>query len=261
MKLLIFVFALVIFFTSCEKVIELDLSTADAKLVIEGNITNQAGPYFVKLTKTLPFDQPSIYPGVAGATITISDNTGVKDTLVYTDKGIYRTSTLQGIVGRTYTLNVISEGKTYEAKSTMPAFVPLDTIRISSFTFGGLEQKFLIPVYTDPKELGNNYNFRLIVNDTLDKSYITWNDNTNNGVPNQRPLGRSDSNFKTGDDVFLEMQCVDLSAFNYYFTLAELANGGAGGGITPSNPPNNISGGALGLFSAHTSQVKEIKIP
>jgi hypothetical protein len=34
-----------------------------------------------------------------------------------------------------------------------------------------------------------------------------------------------------------------------------------GGGITPNNPPSNISNGALGIFSAHTTETRSVTIP
>ncbi len=261
MKSFIFIFSLMVLFTSCEKVIELDLENTEPTLVIEGNITNQPGPYFVKLTKTLPLDQSSIYPGVENAQIIISDDVGTVDTLKYTMNGIYATSKLNGVEGRTYKLIVKSEGMTYEAKSTIPQNVQFESIRINKFTFAGEDQNVVIPIYKDPTTLGNNYNFRLTVNDTLDNSYFVWNDNTNNGVVNQRSLRSNNGNLVSGDKVKIEMQCLDIRPYNYYFTLSQLASSGPSGGTTPSNPPNNISGGALGLFSAHTTQSREIVIP
>ncbi len=261
MRFYFFFFSLALIFSSCEKVLDLDLPTSDATLVVECNITNQIGPYYVKLTKTVAFDESGIYPGVSNALVIISDNAGVIDTLDYTENGIYATKKLQGIEGRTYALYIVSEGKTYTATSTLPELIALDSIRITSFEFGGESQNVLIPVYNDPTKLGNNYNFKLIVNDTLDKTYILWNDNTNNGVPNQRPLRSNEGNLKSGDVVNLEMQCIDANTYNYYFTLSQIAGNGPGGGTTPANPPNNISGGALGLFSAHTSQKRTIVIP
>ena len=261
MKSFIYLFSLMILFTSCEKVIELDLENTEPTLVIEGNITNQPGPYYVKLTKTLPFEQTGIYPGVENAQVIISDNSGISDTLKYIENGIYATSKLEGKEGSTYNLVVKSEGKTYEAKSTMPQNVPFEAIRINKFTFAGEDQNVVIPIYKDPTSLGNNYNFILTVNDTLDNTYLVWNDNTNNGVENQRPLRSNNGNLQSGDQVVIEMQSVDMSAYQFYFTLSQIASGGPGGGTTPSNPPNNISGGALGLFSAHTTQPRQIVIP
>jgi hypothetical protein len=57
------------------------------------------------------------------------------------------------------------------------------------------------------------------------------------------------------------MQSIDHTIFTYYSALLEISgDGGAGGGVTPSNPPSNINNGALGYFSAHTVQKKSIVI-
>jgi hypothetical protein len=41
------------FLSSCEKVIDLPLDDNSTKVVIEGSITNQVGPYLVKVTKSV----------------------------------------------------------------------------------------------------------------------------------------------------------------------------------------------------------------
>jgi hypothetical protein len=261
MKKYIFLMASLLIFSSCEKVIELDLESVEPMLVIEGNITNQPGPYTIKLTKTVEFDQPSNYPGISNALVIIKDNTGIVDTLKYTQNGDYITQKTQGIESRIYDLSVVSEGKTYTSTSRMPIKINLDTLQVNTFKFGGQEQNVIVPTYRDGASIGNNYNFRLTVNDTLDKTYIVWNDNVNNGEPNRRPLRSETRDLSSGDAVSLEMQCIDINVYNYYFTLLQIAGNGPGGGTTPTNPPNNITGGALGIFSAHTTQVKKIVIP
>ena len=66
----IFVFAVVL--NSCSKVVNINLNDASPKIVIEGNITNAAGPYFVKITKTVNFSAANIFPAVSGAVVTIT---------------------------------------------------------------------------------------------------------------------------------------------------------------------------------------------
>jgi Domain of unknown function (DUF4249) len=261
MKISSYIPALLMLLTGCEKVIEPDLETNEPSLVIEGNITNQPGPHYVKLTKTVNFDASSIYPVVNNALVIITDNAGQRDTLTYTTNGNYRTNTLQGITGRTYNLTVISEGKTYTAQSTMPQNVIFDSLRYNPFQFGGSTQHTVIPVYTDPVTLGNSYRFVLKVNGMLDKSYLVDNDNVNNGQVNQRPLRSADIEIEEGNIVQVEMQCIDANSYIYYFTLAQVQGNGPGGGTTPGNAPNGITGGALGLFSAFTTQTKSILIP
>lgn len=247
--------------TGCEKVIELDLNESETKLVIEGYITNEPGPYFVKLSKSVRFDAASQYPVVTNAQVIITDNTGIKDTLVNLGNGSYRTVKTVGLPGRTYGLSVVADGNTYTASSTMPATVALDSLRNNKFNLAGTVQNTIIPVYTDPVTLGNNYRFLLYVNNVLDKTYLVWNDNAGNGVVNQRPFFTNDIELKKDNLVRVEMQCVDATVYNYFFTLLQAQGGGPGGGTTPSNPPNGITGNALGIFSAHTVQVKTTIVP
>jgi H+/Cl- antiporter ClcA len=110
--------------------------------------------------------------------------------------------------------------------------------------------------------LGNSYRFIQKINDTLDGIYNIFNDNLNNGKFNQRPLnnGTEKISVKLFDSISVEMQCISPAAHLYFYSLSQQSGAGPGGGTAPSNPPNNIIGGALGLFSAHTSQTKVIKI-
>jgi hypothetical protein len=261
MKHIFYLAAILLSLSSCEKVIELDLGKTEPTLVIEGNITNEAGPYFVKLTKTVDFNAASTYPAVTGATVVITDNAGQRDTLTNTGNGVYRTNSLQGIIGRTYNLNVVADGKTYTAQSTMPQNVMFDSLRYISFEFGGTTQYAVVPVFKDPIVVGNNYRFVLKVNGVLDKTYLVDNDNVNNGKVNQRPFRSNDIEIKNGDVVQVEMQCIDAGAYLYYFTLSQAQGNGPGGGTTPSNAPNGITGEALGFFSAYTTQSKSVSIP
>jgi Domain of unknown function (DUF4249) len=261
MKNILILISSLFLLSSCEKVIDLQLDDNNSKIVIEGNITNQVGPHFVKVTKSVNFTESNNYPAITNAIVVVTDNVGQRDTLTYIANGNYKSNTLQGIAGRTYNLSVVAEGKTYNASSTMPLKVVLDTLRPLAITFGGTTNTEVIPVFTDPVALGNNYQFLLFRNKVLDKTYTVTNDNVNNGLQNQRPIFSTDFDYEVGDTATVEMRCIDAVVYNYYFTLAQMASNGPGGGTTPSNPPNNISNGALGIFSAHTTERKSIKMP
>ncbi|MFX8735733.1 DUF4249 family protein, partial [Acinetobacter baumannii] len=84
--------------------------------MIEGNITDQAGPYFVKITKSVAFTQTNQYPAVTNAQVILSDNTGQTETLQYAGNGNYKTSAFVGQPGRIYTLTINAEGKQYTAQ-------------------------------------------------------------------------------------------------------------------------------------------------
>ena len=251
-----------VFLLGCEKEITLPLDENQSMLVIDAVVTDEPGPYYVKLTKSVAVSAISKFPEVSNAKVIMKDNFGLTDTLKYTNKGIYLTNKIKGAYGYTYFLEVLLDGKKYTAQSTMPKKVLLDSLTINYFTFFSATQYSVIPMYTDPITMGNNYRFIQVINDTLDKTYHIFNDNLNNGKENQRPLN-SDSDslrVKLNDLVSVEMQCISSPTYLYYYSLRQIGGAGPGGGTTPSNPPSNIVGGALGIFSAHTVQRKQIQI-
>jgi hypothetical protein len=248
----------VLLLSGCEKVIELDLKEEGNKIVIEGEINNGNGPYHVRITQSLPFSESSNYPVIDNAFAVLHDDAGQRDTLQFNPEGFYQTNQIKGIPGRTYTLDVSIAGTTYSASSKMPNLVNLDTLTVSTFDIFGSVQKVIVPVYTDPLEIGNSYRKIVYVNNQLDKIWELNNDNVNNGGLHQQPIFGSTFELATGDNVKVILQCIDRNVYNYFFTLNEIADGGPGGGITPTNPPNNFSGGALGIFSACTISEKSI---
>ena len=67
-------------------------------------------------------------------------------------------------------------------------------------------------------------------------------------------------NIKSGDTVTIEMLGIDEAVYKYWYSLH--FNGGDGGNIaTPANPVTNVSGGALGYFSAQTVDRKTVIVP
>ncbi|SHE96836.1 DUF4249 domain-containing protein [Chryseobacterium sp. OV279] len=268
MKNIIFIILSLFIVTSCEKEIDLDLDDKSGNIVIEGNITNQAGPYFVRITKSVAFTQNNQYPAVTGAQVVLSDNTGQTETLQYVGDGKYKTTNFTGVTGRTYTLKIQAEGKEYTAQSTMPEVVNFDGLTQDSFNFGGETTYTLLPVFTDPIALGNRYLFNFTVNNMTKKTFEVFSDNINNGMVNQRPLflpnedddkDPTDHKVVPGDTIYVEMQSIDHNIFTYYSALLQITDDG-GAGVTPSNPPSNINNGALGYFSAHTTQKKTFVI-
>lgn len=251
---------MVLFFSNCTKVIDIKLNDADKKLVIEGMITDTAGAQTVRVSETVSFSSSNIFNGVSGAFLSITDVGFGTDTLQEVAPGVYKTSTIQGVPGHTYQLRVVRNGNTYTASSTMPARVNLDSLGISVFEFGGQTNISVVPYYNDPSTPGNNYFMKQYVNGKFDEGITIYNDEVSNGVVNQRPIF-SNVEIKPGDKVDVELFCVDQVTHDYFFTLSEISGNGPGGGTTPTNPPNNIDGDALGYFSANSYDRKSIIIP
>lgn len=260
MKQLISIMIIAFLCASCEKVVDLKYKDNPSRLVISGNITNEAGPYYVKISKSIKLTETGAYPLVNDAVVTISDDAGNSETLTSQGNGTYRATTLTGVPGRTYTLTVQAEGQTYTAQSTMQPPVPFDSIKVEKLLSTGEIEYNFIPVYLDPVAKGNNYRFVLTVNNKLINQHFVQNDDVKNGVVNtvRLEVNTDDLEFKEGDQIDLTMECVDAKVYLYYKTLALMGDSGPGGGTTPNNPQSNISNNALGLFSAHTVEKRSV---
>lgn len=86
-------------------------------LVVEGMISDQPGPYLVKISKAIPIDQQlDKLVVVSNATVTIQDDQGNSEPLTEQTSGNYYTKFFQGIVGRSYSLKIITqEGAIYQS--------------------------------------------------------------------------------------------------------------------------------------------------
>jgi hypothetical protein len=119
-------------FSSCIEQFKPELNTSDQKsqLVVEGTITDQPGPFKVRLTKSSSVyaEQDIIrFDPVTGATVHITDDKGNDFQLYQGVKGWYQTadSCLQGVPGNTYTLHVTDEdGNKYESTPELMLEVP-----------------------------------------------------------------------------------------------------------------------------------------
>jgi hypothetical protein len=223
--------------------------------VIEANITDQPGPYTVTITKTVNFSDPNIFPAVTGAFVVMNDDAGNIDTLTETSPGVYSTSTMQGVPGRTYTLHVTAENKTYTAQSTMPVAVSLDSLVVVESSFGA-SPFYIIPQWQDPVGTGDHYRCIEYLNNERVGAFI-YDDAFSDGLVNGQPLLNFETELQSGDTVRVEMQCIDAAVYLYFFSMEQTANNGT---AAPANPESNFDNDALGYFNAHTVSERTVVI-
>lgn len=252
---------LALLFASCQEVVDIDLNTTDPQIVVEGIVTDAPGPYTVRITKTVNFDELNEYPAVSGAFVTLSDGS-LTDTLTEATPGRYQTvRLLQGIPGRTYQLRIVTaDGQTFAATSTMPAQVLFDSLEQSSISAPGQgPTTVVVPVYRDPVGTGNYYRFVQWKNDTLLTDINVRDDRNNDGLRVTQPIFSLSTELEPGDVLRLEFQTIDRPTYKYFIAL-----GGSGGGpnneSVPGNPDNNFGGACLGYFSAHTVQQRVLVV-
>jgi hypothetical protein len=278
MKSLIkFSFALLLLvacFTSCTKVINIDLNTTNPNIVVDAEVTDQATSYTVNLTQTVNFSDNNVFPAVNGASVIISDNAGNSNTLTETvaGSGNYVTSNLQGVNGRTYYLSITYNGKNYTAASTMPYGVPLDSVVADTGTshvggYGGYghgggsttaPSVTVRAVFTDPKGVANYYRLIEYVNGVPNYNTITIiSDLGQDGSQITENVVRRDTSIHAGDTVNVVLEGIDANVYEYYRTLKQVTRTQTGINVTvPGNPTTNLSNNALGFFSAYAVRSK-----
>jgi hypothetical protein len=252
--------------SSCQKVVSIDLNKTNPHIVIEGTVTDRATPDSVVLSESGNYFEPSLYfPPVSGALITISDDLGQIDTLREATSGMYISRSLSGIPGRTYSLRVIVHGTEYDAVSSMPHKVSIDSLYTTPLReFDGDVGYNLYVMFKDPPEPGNYYRVNLRISRPLPPDSVTgeryhlFSDKLMNGneVTIRMRTGRS---VVTGDTMFVELLSIDKAAYEYYRTLNSiLTSDRAPTSLAPANPNTNLSNGSLGYFAAFTVDSKSI---
>ncbi|MBL7932822.1 MAG: DUF4249 family protein, partial [Bacteroidia bacterium] len=182
------------------------------------------------------------------------NNDGYFEELQETESGIYQTKSFVGKAGSNYLLKVYYEGKTYDARSTMPANVALDTFLLAPLQLANMKVVSILPVFKDPAGEKNYYSFVRYLNGTKLKGTIIMSDELSDGKNNMQVILSSDEKLKTGDHFALELRNIDEAAHRYLSTKMLTANQNS---AAPVNPLSNFSGGALGYFSTFSSQKKE----
>lgn len=247
--------------SACEKVIEIDLKNAKPIIVIEASVTDMLRSQKVKITQTKPFTEDNTEVPILDATITVKDLTLNKTYLFGRSdaEGNYSSEIFKGTPGNTYQLTVKSGSKEYVAKSTMPKKVVLDSLSVSEISFVGETRKYIKVHFADPAEFENQYRYILEINHKPAKGYFVDSDRFNNGKYVGNNIFTDDPKLKSGDEIKVEFQCIDMNIYRYFFSISQIAGNG-GPPTAPSNPSSNFNNGALGYFSAHTSEFRSATV-
>ena len=212
----------------CEQVVNIDLHNTGPQIVVEGLVSDHAGPYTVSLSRTGTYFTPELtFPPVSGATVMIQDNMGELDTLRENTSGVYTSKTVRGIPGVTYALIVNAEGGVYTGSSTMPQNVPIDSMfavsrRPNSPVGAGYD---LYIAFKDPPEIGNYYRINVRINnpvipgDSVDgRRYRLYSDKLSNGTETAYRV-RLRRHVSAGDTVTVDLMSIDKPTYEYYRTL------------------------------------------
>ncbi|RFM36933.1 DUF4249 family protein [Chitinophaga silvisoli] len=266
MKQLLYIVIIISCFCACQKVIDINLNTADKKYVVEGYVTDAVNGVRVSISQTMNIDDENSFEGISGATVKIIADGATEYVLTESSasKGVYTTTGFKGMIGHTYSMYVQVGTDTFRAESTMPHEVYFDSLALQDRVVFGKTRRVPAVYYTDPEGKGNSYHFIEWRNKLKEGTIFVRNDDNTDGrnLSIQLVSFSSDSDddskqIKTGDTISIEMQCIDAAVYKYWYSLDAGATG-EGGSATPANPVTNIKGGALGYFSAHSVQTRTI---
>lgn len=231
MKKFLIIAFLTFMISSCEDVINVDLNTAEPRLVIDASIKWVKGTtganQSIKLTLTAPYFDAEI-PPATGAEINITDSNN--NTYIFVEDGntgIYINTTFVPVIDETYTLTINYDGDIYTATETLKSVVPIDFVeQVNEGGFSGDETE-LKAYYTDPANEENYYFFEFISDIPVIPSLEVYNDEFSNG--NQIFGFYTEEDLEAGDEVMIKIHGISERFYNYMFILLQQNNDEGGG--------------------------------
>ena len=243
----------------CKKVIDVNLNDASPQIVVEGNIYNAAGPYSIRISKTVNYSADNQFPSVTGASVFVKDITdGTLDTLKESTPGLYLTKKIKGVSGHEYQMLLTTGAQSYTANTLLPQPVPFDSVSFEKLSRpGGRTDWYAVINYQDPAGVSNYYQFTLIVNGRKINNTFAFEDRLSDGKYVSRTLRTDSTYISLGDSVTVIMNHMGKEGYQFYNTYFQVTGNGSLQSISPANPISNISNKALGYFFASATQTRK----
>ena len=259
-KIHILLSALILLSFSCRKIIDIELDDADKRTAIDAKLVSGTHDFRVKVTKSGNFFGENTVADITNATVVLTDENG-STTLTNIGDGYYELQGYQAIANKTYSLSVTEGGTVYEATTTMPRIVEIDTISYiyePASAFGDEGYRIYLEA-DDPAGIDNYYRIEL---EFGGERYGTVEDLTllddqfTDGNPIVFPIFNADV-AELGDTVTMYLFSLDKQSYDYFLAIDELLFGDA---ATPANPKSNWNNNALGNFSGMAADTMTVII-
>lgn len=222
MKKIVYIIILGFLISSCEDVIDVNLKTAEPRLVIDASLSwvkgTQGNEQEIKLSLTAPYFDNNI-PPATGATVTVSDsNNNTFNFIEQGTSGIYTNNTFIPETYSTYTLSINYNNEIYTAIETLVPVVPIDYVEQNDnggFSGDEIEIK---AYYTDP-ELEENYYLFEFSTPSKVPTLEVYDDEFNNG--NQIFGFYSDEDLETSDNITIKISGISQRHYDFMFILLQ----------------------------------------
>ena len=238
----------VLVFSSCEDVVNLDLETGEAKLVVDAEIIWKKGTagneQVIKISKMAPYYNNTT-PKVSGAQVRIENNGGDIFTFNETEPGIYVCTNFVPVLNADYKLFVTAEGQSFTATEKLTSVTPIDKVEQALVPdFGGEDVIELTFYYKDPAEQANFYLTDYQSEFLLFPEYELTDDELFNG--NDISTRFSNEDMKPGNTVEITHRGISKGFYNYMKLILEVYDGNPF-----SVPPGNIRGNIVNTGDAN----------
>ncbi len=270
-KILKYLMVLFCFFLlSCTKVVNVDLETAEPKLVIDASIDwikgTTGSEQKIKLSTTTGYYN-STFPTVSGADIVITNSANTVFRFIENaGTGEYVCTNFYPVIGETYTLKVVLNGEIYTAIETCIAVPHIENNIEQNNTggFGGdeLEIKYY---YQDNGNEENYYLHRILSPASTFPDYKAEDDEKTQGKLMQEYF--SDKKLKAGDTINIRLCGISKRYYDYFRKLLTASGAGTGPFQTaPGSVRGNIinqthfANFAYGYFRLSEVDVKDYTI-
>ena len=117
----LFLILLSVIIIGCEEIIEIDLNSADPKIIIEASLTNSFSQSFIYITESTDYYNPGAYKTISGAEISLREKNGEIFTFEEISPGKYQTEQFKIQQQSEYNIEVNFEDQKYTATSFSPA--------------------------------------------------------------------------------------------------------------------------------------------
>ena len=253
MKRLIGLLILAAAVSSCEKVIDVDLNSADPQTVFEANLAEGADSLWFTLSQTADYFGSEDPPRLDGAQIDFTDGDGKVWAAQSVGNGQYLVTGMNSDAGNSYKVRINYDGFVTEAESFMPVVVPLDSINFE-YQPGNdfVDESYSVNIaFKDPGDQVNFYQIIVRVNGEEQGDITIFDDRFSQGTYLEFPLFGYE--IAQGDIVEVELQSIDEDVYEYYLTLASILSQTGPPGIAPGNPITNLKGEIqLGYFGTYS---------
>ncbi len=122
--------AFIVTLVSCEEYFVPNIDPKENVLVFDGLLTNEEGPHYIKISRSVPYNTDSEFENVSGFLVYVEDENGNINMFPEKEPGLYLSDALfKGIASNKYRMVARSNNKTYYSNydELLPT-APIDTI-------------------------------------------------------------------------------------------------------------------------------------